>query len=118
MTSPDPQLIAHLRSLLGDPNADPVAIADCYVELIGPQLRDLARHGLARDGRGVVEINLRGIDLRRATGNVPIAYYPADAGADDWPAELYSSLDSYDPRYETVVLLYQDTTEPLVYVLE
>ncbi len=118
MSTPDPRLIARLRALLSDPAADPAAIADCYVELIGPQLRDLARNGLSRDGRGVVEINLRGINLRNATGNVPIAYYPADAGADDWPEDLYNSLDSYDPRRETVVLLYQDASEPLVYVLE
>jgi hypothetical protein len=118
MSSPDPQLIARLRSLLSDPAADPVAIADCYVELIGHQLRDLARNAFSRDGRGVVEIDLRGIDLRNATGNVPIAYYPADAGADDWPDDLYNSLATYDPRRETVILLYQDATEPLVYVLE
>jgi hypothetical protein len=118
MTGPDPQLIHRLRSLLSDPAADPAAIADCYVELIGPQLRDLARQGFARNGHGVVEIDLRGIDLRNATGNIPITYFPADAGADDWPDELYASLDAYDPRRETVVLLYQDTTEPLVYVLE
>jgi hypothetical protein len=86
--------------------------------LIGPQLRELARKALHRDGRGAVEIDLRGIDLRNATGNVPIAYYPADAGADDWPEELYASLDSYDPRRETVILLYQDASDPLVYVLD
>lgn len=110
--------LLRLRRLLADPNSDPLEIADCYVSLIGPQLRQLSREGLQRDGRGVIEIDLRGIDLRQATGTVPIAYYPADAGADDWPSDLYQVLATYDTRRETAVLLYQDRCQPLIYVLE
>lgn len=107
-----------LRDLLNSPESDPVEVADCYVHLLGEQLHKLAREGYKRHGRGLIEIDLRGVDLRTATGGLPITYYPlADAG-DDWPTSLDDLLPSYDPQRETVVLLYHDPTEPLVYVLE
>jgi hypothetical protein len=107
-----------LRQLLDTPGSDPVAIADCYVQLLGLQLHQLAREGYRRDGRGLIEIDLRGIDLRTATGGLPITYYPRGDAADDWPGSVDETLRSYDPQREAVVILYQDGCEPLVYVLE
>jgi hypothetical protein len=109
---------AHLRHLLDTPGSDPVAIADCYVQLLGIQLHTLAREGYGRNGRGLIEIDLRGLDLRTATGGLPITYYPRSDAADDWPASVEQTLHSYDPQREAVVILYQDGCEPLVYVLE
>jgi hypothetical protein len=110
--------LASLRRLLADPASDPAAIAESYVGVLSEQLLQFARDGAQRDGRGVVEIDLRGIDLRTATGSAPIAYYPADSGTDEWPPNLDELLDDYDPRREAVVLLFQDGSGPLIYVLE
>lgn len=110
--------LARLRQIIDDPAADPAEIADCYVSVLGPQLQDFAGKAYTRDGRGVVEIDLRGIDLGIARGTTPITYFPADAGADDWPPDLIEILASYEPHRETIILLYQDRCDPLVYVLE
>jgi hypothetical protein len=110
--------LARLRALLNSPDSDPVEIADCYVNLLGEQLQKLASEGYKRHGRGLIEIDLRGVDLRSATGGLPITYYPLADASDDWPASLDDLLPSYDPQRETVVLLYHDSSEPLVYVLE
>jgi hypothetical protein len=112
------QSLARMRRLLNDPAADLEAIAESYVGVLSPQLLQFARQAGERDGRGVVEIDLRGIDLRTATGSAPIAYYPAAEGTGEWPANLYELLADYDPRREAVVLLFQDGTGPLIYVLE
>jgi|YNPBryunderm2012_1023409.scaffolds.fasta_scaffold44984_1 hypothetical protein len=112
------QALARLRRLLNDPAAPLTDIAESYVSVISEQLLQFARQAYPRDGRGVIEIDLRGIDLRSATGHAPIAYYPADAGSDDWPPNLDEVLATYDPRREAVVLLMQDGCEPLIYVLE
>lgn len=110
--------LASLRRLLNDPTSDPEAIAESYVGVLSEQLIQFAREAVRRDGPGVIEIDLRGIDLRTATGAAPIAYYPADSGTDEWPPNLDEILDGYDPRRETVVLLFQDGSGPLIYVLE
>lgn len=110
--------LASLRRLLADPASDPADIAESYVGVLSEQLLQFAREALRRDGRGVVEIDLRGIDLRTASGSAPIAYYPADEGTDEWPPNLDALLAEYDPRREAVVLLFQDGTGPLIYVLE
>lgn len=118
MTPQQQRALARLRQIIDDPAADPAEIADCYVSVLGPQLQDFAGQARGRHGRGVVEIDLRGIDLRNARGTTPITYFPADAGADDWPPDLPQILATYEPHRETVVLLYQDRCDPLVYVLE
>lgn len=110
--------IARLRQLLADPAASPTEIAESYVGAISEQLLQFARQAYARDGRGVVEMDLRGLDLRTATGSAPIAYYPADTEVAEWPSNLDEVLASYDPQREAVVLLLQDASGPLIYVLE
>jgi hypothetical protein len=112
------QALARMRRLLDDPAADPEALAESYVGVLSPQLLQFAQQAGARDGRGVVEIDLRGIDLRTATGSAPIAYYPAHAGTSEWPSNLHALLAEYDPRREAMVLLFQDRSGPLIYVLE
>ena len=112
------QALQHLRQLLADPAGDAVEIAATYVSIISEQLLQFAHQAYKRDGIGVVEIDLRGIDLRTATGTAPIAYYPEDAGSDEWPPNLDEVLTSYDPPREAVVLLFQDGTGPQIYVLE
>jgi hypothetical protein len=110
--------LARLRQLLADPASDPADIAESYVGVLSPQLIQFAREASKRDGRGLVEIDLRGIDLRNARGSAPIAYYPADESTDEWPPNITEVLDSYDLQREVVVLLFQDGTGPLIYVLE
>jgi hypothetical protein len=110
--------IARLRQLLADPAAPPEAIAETYVHVLSEQLLSFGRQAARRDGPGVVEIDLRGIDLRTATGSAPIVYYRADEGTDEWPSNLYPMLADYDPAREVVVLLFQDGAGPLIYVLE
>ncbi len=112
------ETIVRLRRLLADPAASPEAIAETYVHVLSEQLLGFAREAVRRDGPGVVEIDLRGIDLRTATGSAPIAYYPADEGSDEWPPNLAAIIADYDPRREAVVLLFQDGSGPLIYVLE
>lgn len=107
-----------LRGLLADPAGDPIEIAASYVTVLSEQLVQFARQGYRRDGVGVIEIDLRGIDLRTATGTAPIAYYPADAGSDEWPVNVEEVLASYNPPNEVVVLLFQDRSEPQIFVLE
>lgn len=118
MNARQQEALASLKRLLADPASDPEVIAESYIGVLSEQLLQFARDATRRDGRGVVEIDLRGIDLRTARGSAPIAYYPADEGADDWPSNLDEILDSYDPRHEAVVLLFQDGSGPLIYVLE
>lgn len=110
--------LARLRQLLSDPAATPAEIAESYVGVISEQLLQFAQQAYARDGRGVVEIDLRGIDLRTATGNAPIAYFPADSQGDEWPPNLKEVLAGYEPHREAIVLLLQDGAGPLIYVLE
>lgn len=110
--------LSRLRALLAEPTSTPAAIAESYVGVLSTQLLQFAHQAAARDGRGVVEIDLRGIDLRTATGSAPIAYYPDDAGSEEWPPNLIEVLSSYDPRREAVVLLLQDGGEPQIFVLE
>lgn len=116
--NPQQQALERLRRLLNDPTSSPVDIAESYVSVISEQLLQFARQVYQRDGPGVIEIDLRGIDLRTATGHAPIAYYPSDAESDDWPSNLNEVLATYDPNREAVVLLMQDDCEPLIYVLE
>lgn len=118
MSTRQQESLASLRRLLANPASDPADIAESYVGVLSEQLLQFARDAVKRDGRGVVEIDLRGIDLRNATGSAPIAYYPADEGSDEWPPNIDEILDGYDPRREAVVLLFQDGTGPLIYVLE
>lgn len=118
MNTQQQQALARLRRLLNDPAADPEAIAESYVSVLSAQLLDFARQAVGRDGPGVVELDLRGIDLRNATGNAPIAYYPAAEGSDEWPPNIDALLADYDPRREALVLLFQDGSGPLIYVLE
>lgn len=112
------QDLQRMRKLLDDPRSDPVEIADCYVLLLSEQLLTLARQGYARSGRGAVEIDLRGIDLRNATGGLPIHYFPTDdIMLEDWPDGTDEILDTYDATREVVVLLIQDGGS-LIYILE
>ncbi|MCU0494524.1 MAG: hypothetical protein MUD01_23300 [Chloroflexaceae bacterium] len=118
MTEQQKRDMLRMRQLLEDPHSDPAEIADCYVRLLGPQLQELARRGYAQSGRGAVEIDLCGIDLRHATGNMPIAYYPvSDIEFAEWPEGTRDVLVDYDPQREVVVLLIQDAGA-LIYVLE
>ncbi len=118
MNTQQQQALARLRQLLANPASHPDAIAESYVGVLSEQLLQFARQASGRDGPGVVEIDLRGIDLRNATGTAPIAYYPADSGTDDWPPNLDELLTDYDPRREAVVLLFQDGLGPQIFVLE
>lgn len=115
--TPQQQAMLRLRQLLAEPAADPAEISATYVTVLSEQLLQFARQAYGRDGVGVVEIDLRGLDLRTATGTAPIAYYPADAGSEEWPANLDGVLDGYDPAHEAVVLLFQDGSGPQIYVL-
>jgi hypothetical protein len=110
--------IARLRDLLNDPRASKAAIGDAYVHLLSTTICELARQGYGRDGRGAVEIDLRGLDLRSARGNLPILYYPAEEAGDDWPDEIFAELQSYNPRREAVAILFYDGGLPQIYVLE
>lgn len=110
--------IQHLRQLLADPGSDPAAISAAYVAVIGEQLLQFARQAHRRDGVGVVEIDLRGIDVRMATGTAPIAYYPADEASDEWPPNMAELLGGYDPASEAIVLLFQDGAGPQIFVLD
>ncbi|RRR74565.1 MAG: hypothetical protein EI684_06720 [Candidatus Viridilinea halotolerans] len=112
------EAMQRLRELLADPSSDPVEIAATYVTVLSEQLVQFARQSYRRDGAGVIEIDLRGIDLRTATGTAPIAYYPADAGSDEWPENVDEVLESYNPASEVVVLLFQDQSGPQIFVLE
>lgn len=112
------QAMRSLRQLLAEPAGDPAEIAAAYVTILSPQLLSFARQAYGRDGAGVVEIDLRGIDLRTARGTAPIAYYPADASSDEWPTNIDEVIDGYDPGREAVVLLFQDGSGPQIYVLE
>ncbi|HMQ30293.1 MAG TPA: hypothetical protein PKD53_06165 [Chloroflexaceae bacterium] len=118
MTPQQQQAMLRLRQLLAEPASPPAEIAATYVTIISEQLLQFARQAHARDGAGVVEIDLRGIDLRTATGTAPIAYYPADSGSEEWPPNLDELLETYDPAREAVVLLFQDGSGPQIYVLE
>jgi hypothetical protein len=118
MTPQQQQAMRRLRELLSDPAGDLAEIGATYVTIISEQLLTFARQAYGRDGVGVVEIDLRGIDLRTATGTAPIAYYPADAGSDEWPTNIDEVIDSYDPAREAVVLLFQDRIGPQIFVLE
>lgn len=118
MNAHQQESLARLRLLLADPASDPADIAESYVGVLSQQLLQFAREATQRDGPGLVEIDLRGIDLRNAKGSAPIAYYPADEGSDEWPPNMDEILDSYDPQREVVVLLFQDGSGPLIYVLE
>jgi hypothetical protein len=118
MNTQQQQALVRLRQLLNNPASHPDAIAESYVGVLSEQLLQFARQAVGRDGPGVVEIDLRGIDLRNATGSAPIAYYPADAASEEWPPNLDEVLADYDPRREAVVLLFQDGSGPLIYVLE
>jgi hypothetical protein len=111
------QAIQHLRQLLADPNADPAEIGGAYVSIISEGLLQFARQAHRRDGVGVVEIDLRGIDLRTATGTAPIAYYLLDEATEEWPPNMAEVLGDYDPRREAVVLLFQDGAAPQIFVL-
>lgn len=111
------QDLLRMRQLLNDPQSDPAEIADCYIRLIGEQLQALAATGYERAGRGVVEIDLRGIDLRHATGHVPIEYCMSDEADEEWPDGISEVIASYNPQHEVVAILLQDSG-PLVYVLE
>jgi hypothetical protein len=112
------QAMLRLRHLLADPHGDPSEIAASYVTVISEQLVQFASQAYRRDGIGLIEIDLRGIDLRTATGTAPIAYYPADAGSDEWPPNVDEVLESYNPQREAVVLLFQDRSGPQIFVLE
>ncbi len=116
--TPQQQAMLRLRELLGDPGSDPAEIGATYVAALSEQLLSFARQAAGRDGAGLVEIDLRGIDLRTATGTAPIAYYPADAGSDEWPPNLDEVLNDYDLKREAVVLLFQDRVGPQIFVLE
>lgn len=118
MNAHQQESLARLRRLLADPASDPAAIAESYVGVLSEQLLQFARDAARRDGRGAIEMDLRGIDLRNATGQAPIAYYPTDEASEEWPPNLDELLASYDPRREAVVLLLQDGTGPLIFVLE
>lgn len=107
-----------LRQLLADPAGDPAEIAAAYVSILSVQLLEFARKAHKRDGRGAIEMDLRGIDLRTARGTAPIAYYPADAGSDEWPANMDEVLRGYDTAREAVVLLFQDGLGPQIFVIE
>ncbi len=111
------QDLIRLRQLLDDPQSDPVDISDCYVQILSTQLKALAKTGRAQSGRGLLKIDLRGVDLRSATGNLPIAYAPAKLPNPDWPREALELLRSYNPRREAVVLLLQDSGS-LLYVID
>lgn len=111
------QAMLRLRALLADPAGDPAEVAAAYVTVLSEQLLGFARQAYGRDGVGVVEIDLRGIDLRTATGTAPIAYYPAEAASDEWPPNLDGVLGEYDPAREAVVLLFQDHGGPQIFVL-
>lgn len=115
--TPQQQAMHRLRQLLAEPAADKSEIAASYVTILSEQLLGFARQAYGRDGAGVVEIDLRGIDLRTARGTAPIAYYPADAGSDEWPSNIDDVLADYDPRREAVVLLFQDGSGPQIFVL-
>lgn len=110
--------LRRLRQLLADPAGDPVEIAATYVAVLSEQLLEFARQAYQRDGAGLVEIDLRGIDLRTAKGVAPIVYYPADSESDDWPPNLDEVLIGYEPPREAVVLLLQDGSGPQIYILE
>ena len=118
MSDAQQRKIAQLRALLNDPQASVSDLTDCYVQVLGPQLLDLARSGAKQFGRGAIEIDLRGIDLRTATGNGPITYYPQADATDEWPAETLEVLQSYQIGREAVVVLFHDRSDPLLYVLE
>ncbi|MBP1466826.1 hypothetical protein EYB53_014020 [Candidatus Chloroploca sp. M-50] len=111
------EALLYLRRLLETPESDPAEIAGSYVTVISEQLLLFAAQSYKRDGIGVIEIDLRGIDLRTATGTAPIAYYPADAGSDEWPPNLEAILNDYDPAHEAVVLLFQDRAVAQIFVL-
>ncbi|NJM05709.1 hypothetical protein HC891_05235 [Candidatus Gracilibacteria bacterium] len=118
MTSQRERGITRLRELLNDPHATKAAIADAYVHLLSTTICDLGRQGYGRDGRGAVEIDLRGLDLRTARGNLPILYYPLDEAGDDWPEEVFAELAAYTPQREAVAILFYDGGPPQIYVLE
>jgi hypothetical protein len=118
MTTQRERDLVRLRDLLNDPRATKAAIADAYVHLLSTTICDLARQGYGRDGRGAVEIDLRGLDLRTARGNLPILYYPLDEAGDDWPDEVFAELQGYDPHREAVSILFYDDGPPQIYVLE
>ncbi|NTU85115.1 MAG: hypothetical protein HGA45_38105 [Chloroflexales bacterium] len=117
MTPQQQQALQHLRQLLASPAADPAEIAATYVAVISEQLLQFARQAHERDGAGLVEIDLRGINLRTARGMAPITYYPAGSESDEWPPNLDEVLDGYDPAREAVVLLFQDGAGPQIYIL-
>ncbi|PDV96423.1 hypothetical protein [Candidatus Chloroploca asiatica] len=117
MNSQQQEALLYLRRLLETPESDPTEIAGSYVTVISEQLLAFAAQSYKRDGIGVIEIDLRGIDLRTATGTAPIAYYPADAGSDEWPPNLAAILNDYDPAREAVVLLFQDRAVAQIFVL-
>ncbi len=112
------QQLQRLRQLLANPDADPAEIGATYVALISDGLLQFARQAYRRDGTGLIEMDLRGIDLRTAKGAAPITYYPADSESDEWPVNLDQVLNRYDPAREAVVLLFQDGVGPQIYVLE
>ncbi|MFV9504837.1 MAG: hypothetical protein AB4911_09770 [Oscillochloridaceae bacterium umkhey_bin13] len=112
------QAMQRLRQLLADPHAHPAEIGSTYVTVLSEQLLSFASQAYARDGVGVIEIDLRGIDLRTATGTAPIAYYPIDAGSDEWPPNVEDVLEEYDPAREAVVLLFLDRADPQILILE
>jgi hypothetical protein len=106
-----------LRQLLEDPAADPVDLTECYVRVLSDQLLVLAAQGHKQSGRGLIEIDLRGIDLRNARGGIPIHFFPRADYGDDWPREAFEMMDSYDPNRELIALVFHDTG-PMIFVLE
>ena len=118
MATPQQQALQHLRRLLATSGADPAEIAATYLAVISEQLIEFARLSYRRDGAGLIEMDLRGMDLRTARGQAPIIDYPADSESDEWPLNLDEVLNAYDPSREAVVLLFQDGSGPQIFILE
>lgn len=106
-----------LRQLLEDPTTDPIELTECYVRVLSDQLLVLAAQGHKQSGRGLVEIDLRGIDLRSARGGIPILFFPREDYGDDWPREAFEAMDSYDPNRELITLVFHDSG-PMIFILE
>lgn len=109
--------LLRLRQLLDDPASTAIDIVECYMRLLSPQLQMLARDGYRRDGRGLIEIDLRDIDLRNTRGGLPIHYFPTEDYDDDWPQEAFELIRSYEPDHEIVVLVYHDSG-PMLFILD
>lgn len=113
-------LARQLHALLGNSDADLGDIDEVYIQILGEQVVQMARQTYEREGRGIILIDMHGIDVRNTSeGGVPMYYISIERVRQEgliWPAvNIEQEIIAYDPDNECVIVIDRESG-PRIYI--